>query len=476
MFTDEQRWDTLGALGNELIKTPNLDRLAGESMVFERCYVTQPVCTPARASLLTGLWPHQTGCIANNIALPASSRCLPEMLPEGKYATAYHGKWHLGDEIFAQHGFKEWRSIDDGYRSYYASGRDRKTRSTYHHYLLDQGFAPKDGKAFGRGEVARLPEEHSKPAYLAREASRFIIENKANPFVLFVNFFEPHMPFTGPRDGQYPPEQVPLPVNFDAVPGPDSPLKARLFGSFYREKWNLRTEEDWRSLIAKYWGLCSQVDSHAGTILNVLEECGLAEDTIVVYTSDHGDMMGSHKLVAKCIMYEEAVRAPLLLKVPGIGGTRCLRHPVSQIDLVPTLLDLLGERVPDGLPGKSLRRMWVGTERPEDVFIQWNSGKGNNDFDSLLAAPELPRWLADMAAPSEIRAAIEASSRVIVTPDGWKFCLDSRGENELYDLNRDALEANNLARDPGQRERLRDLTGRIRKWCRETGDLGGDFS
>ncbi len=470
LFTDEQRADTMAAYGNDKIETPNLNRLANESMVFEKCYVTQPVCTPSRSTIMTGLWPHQNGCMANNIPLPEHVRTIAEMLPDGKYATGYHGKWHLGDEIFPQHGFREWRAIDDGYRGYFRPDKDRHARSTYHQYLLSLGLKPADGEAFGRVEVARLPEECSKPAYLAQEASRFLRENKASPFILYVNFLEPHMPFTGPRDAQYDPMGDILPANFNAPPGRSGTLKARAFERFFRERWKLKTEEDWRRLIAKYWGLCSQVDTHVGTIFRTLEECGLMQDTIIVYTSDHGDMMGSHRLVAKCLMYEESVRVPFLLRVPGVlqGGRHA--HPVSQIDLVPTLLDLLGERVPDGLPGRSLRPLWEGNEKPRDVFVEWNRGKQNNDFDSMLTKDPLPEWLTELATKEQLSAAMQDPVRTVVTPEGWKLNLSTVGDHELYNLHDDPLETDNLAKDLRQLGRMRELAERIYQWQQQVDD------
>jgi arylsulfatase A-like enzyme len=224
IFTDEQRADTMAAYGNPHIEMPNLNRLASESVVFDQAYVTQPVCTPSRASIMTGLYPHTNGCTENNRALPPDVPCLPEMLTDQDYVTGYHGKWHLGDEIFLQHGFDEWISIDDGYAKYYSPRRDPEARSSYHHFLVQQGLKPANGKTFNRHEAARMPEEFGKPAFLAQEASRFIRENRDRPFILYVNFFEPHMPFFGPRDDQYDPDEIPLPESFENPPLPSGSL------------------------------------------------------------------------------------------------------------------------------------------------------------------------------------------------------------------------------------------------------------
>ena len=129
IFTDEQRVDTLSAYGNSRIAMPNLNALAKESTVFERAYCTQPICTPSRSSIMTGLYPHTNGCTHNNAPLPEEHRCLPEYPRFGAYTSAYHGKWHLGDEIFRQHGFGEWRSFEDFYIDHYRPNRDRSART-----------------------------------------------------------------------------------------------------------------------------------------------------------------------------------------------------------------------------------------------------------------------------------------------------------------------------------------------------------
>jgi len=114
LWTDEQRADTMAAYGNPLVRVPAMNRLASQSVVFDRAYVTQPVCTPSRSSVMTGLWPHQSGCVRNNIAMKAETKTTPELLGDSAYRTGYMGKWHLGDEVFAQHGFEEWKAMEDG--------------------------------------------------------------------------------------------------------------------------------------------------------------------------------------------------------------------------------------------------------------------------------------------------------------------------------------------------------------------------
>ena len=475
IYADEQAFNTLATYGNSQIEMPNLDRLAQESVVFDQAYVTQPVCTPSRSTLLTGLYPHTNGCTENNTSLRPETPCLPEMITEGEYVTGHFGKWHLGDELFPQHGFDEWISIEDIYNRHFSEGRDRNARSSYHGFLVENGFAPLHGDRFGRGEAARLPEEYSKPAFLGEESSRFIKGNKDRPFVLYVNFLEPHMPYFGPRDDQYEPPEMPLPPNFDAVPDVTQPLKTRVFAGAYREYGHsglaLRTREDWQRMIANYWGLCSLVDTHVGTILDTLEECGLRHDTIVVFTSDHGDMMGSHRLLAKCVMFQEAIRVPMMIRLPGQRKGNRIRGPVSQIDIVPTLLDLLDKPIPDHLQGQSLREL-LSTENPcsdRDVFVQWNgpnTGIVGEADDGLWVPP-----LLDGAVSShQLRDSVTDPVRTVIAPDGWKLNCSPMGEHELYNLHDDPGETENLFGRGRHGSVAKRLLTRLQQWQERTGD------
>lgn len=472
IYTDEQRYDTMAAYGNTQIEMPNLNRFCETATVFAQAYVTQPVCTPSRSTLLTGLYPHSNGCTENNRPLKPETLCLPEMLKTTDYVTAHHGKWHLGNEIFSQHGFGEWVGIDDSYHSYYSADCDQDERCGYHHFLIENGFTPKNGSRFGRGEVARFPEEFSKPAFLAQEAARFLKENKDNPFVLYVNFFEPHMPFFGPRDDQYDPDDMPIPDNY-VKPDDSVHLKVRLLAEYYSRKGHsglpLSNEAEWKRMIANYWGLCSQVDTYAGKILDSLEELGLDKNTIVVYTSDHGDMMGSHRIIAKTVQYEEAVRVPFMIRMPGQRESRRINGPVSQIDVVPTLLELMGESVPVYLEGKSRAPLLQGTgdtELAEDVFIEWNGP--NNGLGDVSGNVQIPEWMKEMAPAEEIARATCDPVRTVITAEGWKFTWSTIGYHELYNLASDPQELKNVWKE--NPDVVRDLCSRIKVWQKKTAD------
>ena len=325
IWTDQQRADTMAIYGNKKIEVPNLNKLASQSIVLENPYVTQPVCTPSRSSVMTGLYPHTNGCIDNNLHLPDSIPCTPEIINDPDYRTAYYGKWHLGDEFFTQHGFEEWISIEDIYNQYFSEGRDKSLVSDYSNYLKSIGYKP-DGERgeFTRDYASKLPIEHCKPKFLEEKACDFLKRNKNNPFMLYVNFLEPHPPFNGPLNGKYDPDSLDLPPNFDDDLEDDEPLRYRmirekLFNENYKGE-PLKTKQDWRRMKSKYWGLVSQVDLSIGAILKQVEDLGLAENTIIIFTSDHGEMMGAHKLLNKTVMYEEAVKVPWLMKFPNLNS------------------------------------------------------------------------------------------------------------------------------------------------------------
>ncbi|MHC4425798.1 MAG: sulfatase-like hydrolase/transferase [Planctomycetota bacterium] len=465
IWTDEQRADTMAAYGNRKIHAPNLNKLAAESVVFEKAYVTQPVCTPNRSAVMTGLWPHTTGCIKNNVPLPRDVRCLPELLEDSEYRTAYMGKWHLGDEIFAQHGFEQWVSMEDGYNNHYSSGRDRGARSDYHHFLIEHGYQPDSGSKFSRSFAARRPIEHCKPKFLEQEACDFLRRHRGEPFVLYINFLEPHMPFFGPLDNEHDPKQIELPANFGDPLEENEPLRYRIIREYCRAKYG-KNEEDIRGLIARYWGLVTQVDRSVGAILKTLEDLGLADNTIVVYTSDHGDMMGSHHMVEKSVMYEEAARVPWLMRIPQLRGrNRLIRNPVSHIDMVPTLLDLLGCSHNGRFPGQNLVPLIKGGRVSQDhVYIEWNPNSG---------ALKVKKGGTNLASRQDQKRVQNEHNRAVISPDGWKLCLSDTDKCQLFNLRKDPGETINLFGSRQHRDVVLRLTRKIHEWQESVKDEAG---
>ena len=452
LWTDEQRADTMAVYGNYRFRVPVMNALAARSIVFDQAYDTQPVCTPARSSVMTGLYPHQNGLITNNIPLRPDTQTFPELLGDGAYRTGYFGKWHLGDELFAQHGFQEWISIEDIYNQHFTAGRDRSKRSDYHHFLLRLGYQP-DSKqgTFSREYAVGRPLEHCKPAFLAGHASDFILRHRNEPWMLYVNFLEPHMPFSGPLNDLHSEEEAPIPRNYPGIPVEREPRSYAAIreqqkkGGINPGYLKLGPAATERAAVARlnrnYAGLCSQVDQALGRILWTLEASGQADNTIIVFTTDHGDMMGAHTLVAKSVMYEEAVRVPLLISVPWRQRGRIkVERPVSQIDLAPTLLELMGRKAPEGLAGESLLPLVTGGKlREEDVFIEWNDRQG-------------------------------PSARAVVTPDGWKMAVYDTDNSLLFHRERDPLEMENLYYRKDYAATVQRLRAKIEAWQQRTGD------
>lgn len=458
IFTDQQRYDSMACYGNHAIRTPNLNALADQSFVFDRAYVTQPICTPSRASLLTGLYPHACGCIANNIPLRPETPCIAEMV-DPAYARGYIGKWHLGDEITAQHGFETWISIEDFYRDYYSRPEYRNRVSDYARYLQTHGFEPNTGdeeiRFFSRRMAAALPDPYNKASFVGQEAQKFIQAHRHQPFLLYVNFLEPHSPYINADPSEYGPDHPPAGPTFLVPPDETASGRNRRIADYYSSQdiqgLSLREEKSWRELRRHYHANISLVDHAAGGILQSLAECGLAEDTLVVFTSDHGDMMGDHRLLAKSVMYEEAARVPLLLHAPWLSKeSRRVQGSISQIDLVPTLLGLLEQPIPAELQG--CNRGAILHEKnpsvPDDVFIAWH---GEADSKKTRQEGKLDHW------------------RTVIS-GGWKLNLSRVDLSELYELNRDPHEIVNRFNDPDQQGRIRDMTARIRAWQAQTND------
>ena len=458
--------------GNDWIETPNMDALADRSFVFENAYVTQPVCTPSRSSIMTGLYPQTAGTVKNGIPLRPDTKTIAEMVSPD-YVRAHYGKWHLGDDTVAQHGFEDWVSIEGFHPLRESSPESEAVEPDYNRFLRDNDVEPPPRgvsyEAWAAG--AGLPEELTQAAFLGNEGTRFLREyprspHSGRPFMLYVGFFEPHPPYTGPLNGLYDPAAIEVGPAFLKRPESGALLN-RLRADYYLagnlnplgveggDFHDTTTEAGWRKLRAQYFANVTLVDRNLGRIMSALEESGMADNTVVVFTSEHGEMAGDHGMLEKRSLYEEASRVPLLVHVPWLSTRQTRIGGVfGQIDLVPTLLDLLGEPVPDDLEGESRVPVLRGAATLDDneVFLQWN-GVG----DRNLGTPEINRMVA-------------VPWRSVVTGDRWKLNLSPSDQCELYDLNIDPHEIHNLFDDPAHRDRVRDMSARIRVWLDRLGD------
>jgi arylsulfatase len=456
---DQLRADTIVGMNANTVHAPNLHKLASQAVVFERTYITHPICAPSRSSLLSGTWPHANGCTNNQATLAKKFPCLPELLADSDYRTGYFGKWHLGDEFSAQRGFEEWASTEEFFKSA-ESSRKIEGVSDYTKFLISKGYKPEAarGKSFSQSLISRLPFEFRKPKFLETRACEFLQYHRDHPFILFIAFFEPHPPYEGPFNKEHPLESVSLDASAGDTFGDDMPLRYRLVQEVYRKR--LPTTEQYRETKQKYLGLIYEIDRCIGTILSKLDDLGLTDQTITVLTSDHGDMMSGHGLLGKRMMFEPSARIPYLIRMPE--QHRPLRHaqPLSHIDFAPTMLELLGKTPAAQLAGQSRANCIRGNASPSEfVFIEWAPGKEKKTGER-----------SKLASKEQIKECLRESTRAIVSPDGWKLCLRDKDKNELYNLRDDPDERHNLYYSQGQRDVIDRLTREIHLWQQRVSD------
>src|SRR5215813_10194370 len=465
---DQQRADTLACYGGVKVDAPNLNKLASESVVFERTYVTHPVCTPSRSSLMTGTWPHINGCTRNSVPLDRRFRIFPELMQDQDYRTAYIGKWHLGEDGPAYAEASAGKPARRGFEHYVSTDG----HGDYSNFLISKGVAPdKSNGRFSEVAISNLPIELSRPKFLEKHACDFIEKHQRDPFILVVAFVEPHSPYNGPLNDANPIDEIELGLTATLPESEDIPLRYRLMREWQqaealldRERLPMQlffgiTPDEYRSIRQRYLGLVTMVDQSIGAILGCVERCGLRDDTIVVHTSDHGDSLGAHHVFGKETMFEEAARVPLLIRLPRQMRPKLISHPVSHIDFLPTLLDLLGQSNHPQCAGKSLLPLINDeTVSPQNVFLEWAPNRTKVKKGSRLARRRM------------IKRAVEESTRTVVSQDGWKLSLSDKDRNELCNLKDDPFETRNLCSDPQYASVISRLSGEIQRWQEATKD------
>ena len=366
--TDQQRYDALGCYGNAHIQTPTIDGLADEGVLFEQCYVQSPVCAPSRASLMTGRYPHNHGLWANGVALPEHQPLVTRALADGGYDCGLIGKMHLAA---AFDGRTEHR-FDDGFR-FYQWAHDPSHRSPENAYRrwLGERFPELYARAIGGGPRQRhqvgafddMPTEAHLSHWTAEQAIAFLATERDpdKPFFLQVNFYDPHHPFVAPREylDRYDPATLPDPIGtpgeLDTKPAIQREASAASYAGHARG-FAEHSSDEIREIIRAYYAMVSLIDDETKRILGQLDALGLRDDTVVIFTSDHGEMLGDHALLLKGpMLYEGAVRVPLIVRWPGhLPPGERRREIVEWIDLCATFTALAGLPAIPGNQGRDL--------------------------------------------------------------------------------------------------------------------------
>ena len=455
LMTDQHRVDTLGCYGNPQVATPHLDRLAATGTRFERFYTPTAICTPARASLLTGQAPFRHRLLANqerNVGYLEDLR--PDVftfagaLREKGYQLGLVGKWHGGTERnAASYGFDGpdlpgWHNPVDhpDYLAYLAE----HDLPPYRISEPIRGTTPNGNPSNLLAARLHQPVEATFEHYLATRAieqlDRYAADPDGRPFYLAAHFFGPHLPYLLPDEyfDLYDPELVELPPSIAETFEGKPPVQRN-----YSEHWAFDTIpiEVSRKLIAVYWGYVTLIDRQIGRILTRLDELGLADDTSVFFTADHGEFTGAHRLHDKGpAMYEDIYRIPGIVRVPG-APPQVRSELVSLTDCTATILDLAGLDTSPAVDSRSLLPLVRG-ERPD--------------------------WSPDLVA--EYHGHHFPYPQRMIIDDRYKLVVNPESVNELYDLHRDPHELSNRYPHPELHDVRRRLMRRLYDLLRERGD------
>jgi len=397
LFTDQQRYDTIAALGNPYIQTPALDSLAREGVSFTSAYTPSPVCIAARCSLLLGQWPHQTGCTANS-PMPQDRVSLMQMLQEAGYQTHGVGKMHFAPDQRALWGFD---SRDFGEEGGMAKDDD------YCSFLRKNGFDHVLNPNGVRSEFYYVPQPSHLPArlhstqWVGDRSLEFLKgRDRDRPFFLWSSYIKPHPPFESPLPWTrlYKPVEMPFPYR------PEGCQELLTFWNHLQNRYKYRDQGFDGNLVrlirAQYYAAISFVDYQVGRILAYLREEGELDNTLVIFTSDHGELLGDYGSYGKRSMLDAACRVPLLVRHPArCDAGACCDDVSSLVDVLPTCLAAAGVRVPEDRVGVDLARVARGEAGREGVISQYQEeGVGlygfiSHQYKYIYSAPDNREWL-----------------------------------------------------------------------------------
>jgi len=477
IITDQQRFDALSIAGNTVLKTPNLDRLAKQGAYFKNAYTPCAVSAPARSSILTGTTVENNGMKTNDRAYDFKEEGLmtmptfDEILTGKGYHCEYYGKWHTqtshaevyknpkrtannGKSVFGNQGqsliyadyldekspTRELKTgeLFDGTikRPYIPDPLDKFYGKTYEE-VKNQKRKPIQPDLHGK---LMIDKEHSLTAFQAKQTIEAIERLKDTTFSITCSFHFPHAPMlpTEPYYGMYPAKDMAVPFSIadNMENSPYRKANGRLEHTEYTDTAKIKY------MISNYYGLVKEIDDWVGTILAKLDELGLTENTLVIFTSDHGEMLGAHGLREKNVFYEESAHIPLLIRYPReIKANTVVNSYVSLVDLFATIMDYTkaGNHTSDG---KSLRGLMEGTDKKHGKYV-------------------VTEW--DYRGDTE--------SNYMIVKDGWKLIIpyseSSMVLNAMYNLNDDPYEMNNLLGNNPQKQKHAKKAEELRKYLLE---------
>ncbi len=417
------------------LSRPGFDRLCENGVSFDSTFCSYPLCSPSRSSIFSGLYPHQNG-VTNNLIFPVGEEELDPQMPHigsvlasAGYRVGYKGKWDLSKS-----------------RDYYLANLNNRGRASDYGFEWHCENPPNQ-------EYGYIADDE-----VVRQACKWIGEQDKNrPWFLCCSIINPHdicHPRLKPDDTVRPEAKVPQNLKDDLLDKPAG-QKERRYDIFSKLNRFLRpgskhsseyTERDWRQFLTFYYDLIEMTDKYIEQLLYALSASGMMEDTIIVYTSDHGEMGGAHGFKGKYEFYEEALHVPLVVSHPKLPK-RDVSAMVSNVSIAPTIASLSGVEWPSEIPGRDLSG--------------WINGEGGPDEDAVFSEQQ-----------TDIRIGGHYNAARMVRTRRWKYSYSFYDvqDGELYDLDSDPLEMHNLFHDPGYKRIRKELEQRLRAWQQETGD------
>ena len=437
--SDQQRADTVGRRRGTTCRTPNLDRLGEQGVIFDRAAVQNVVCIPSRACIQTGRYTHQHGvrymepCIDNTPGLPSWELTIMERLQQAGYTTGATGKIHMMPERGFDHmeivGGKGSRWTQQTGQDIgpaplghmYARWLERRRPGAYEEIYVQR--RKPEYKAHGTAIVNCLPLEEYVETYILDKSIEFMSQDRDDPWFLWCGFCGPHGPHDPPAShaGLYPFEDIELPATLEA----DLSDRPAFMAERARMRYDTPEEElNVRRSMSYYYCLVTLIDEYVGRLVDALEEQGALENTLVIYTSDHGEMLGDFRMRGKSNFYEPVIHVPMIVRPPagGVSGRR-FNGLMEVMDIAPTVLDYAGVAIPEQMQATSFRPVLEGGEGGHDAIL------------------------------SEYTTNDKAINGKCLCTDRYKYALwDVERGGEFYDLQEDPLELRNLYYDPASRE------------------------